>query len=92
MAKKKSVEGISRAEPLILNAKPKAIALAALYISESLLLELHASQVLSTKDVEGLLTDALTALHNEEERFGKESCTMARKILHALFKQYEGRA
>lgn len=92
MAKKKAAKrGTSRLETTDLNATPKAIALAALYIAESVLLELHSSQILSARDIQGLLNDALTALRYKEEKFGSKSYSMAREIVNCLFRQYEGR-
>ena len=49
-------------ERKVAKAKPRAIALAALYICESILLELESEEILTTKDVRGLLRDAAKTL------------------------------
>ncbi|OHV81913.1 hypothetical protein [Ensifer sp. LCM 4579] len=89
MARKKSTNGYSaRRRPKVLKAKPKAIALAALHITESLLLELEASELLSSKEIRGLLKDAMTTLQKAGRQEGMRNCTVAGDIVGSIREQY----
>ncbi|ODR89662.1 hypothetical protein A8M32_20360 [Sinorhizobium alkalisoli] len=89
MARKKSTNGHSaRRRPKVLKAKPKAIALAALHIMESLLLELEASELLSSKEIRGLLKDAMTTLQKAGRQEGMRNCTVASDIVGSIREQY----
>jgi hypothetical protein len=92
MEKNKSAKGAARRQQQILNAKPRAIALAALYISESVLLELQASEILSSKDIRGLLRDAATTLRGAGAQGKKKTCRAASEIVDSISRLYEGRA
>ncbi|ASY66015.1 hypothetical protein SJ05684_b50330 (plasmid) [Sinorhizobium sojae CCBAU 05684] len=87
--KKKSRNGCAaRRRPNVLKAKRKAIALAALHITESLLLELEASELLSPKEIRGLLKDAMTTLRKAGRQEGMRNCTVASDIVGSILEQY----
>lgn len=86
MARKKSKNGQRR--PKVLKARPKAIALAALHITESLLLELEAAEILSQKEIRGLLKDALTTLQKASRQEGTRNCAVASEIVYTIREQY----
>ncbi|HXV31653.1 MAG TPA: hypothetical protein VD840_15110 [Sinorhizobium sp.] len=86
MARKKSSNGQRR--PKVLKARPKAVALAALHITESLLLELEAAELLSPKEIRGLLKDAMTTLQKASAQEGVRSCAVASEIVGAIREQY----
>ncbi|MBP2234663.1 hypothetical protein J2Z31_001153 [Sinorhizobium kostiense] len=89
MARKKSTNGqTAQRRPKVLKAKPKAIALAALHITESLLLELEAAELLSAKEIRGLLKDAVTTLQKAGRQQGLRSCTSAAEIVNAIREHY----
>lgn len=76
-------------EAKIMHAKPGAIALAALYILESLLLELEARAFLSEDDVQGLLSDAAKTLRAASGDFEKTYALPASEIVDAILAQHE---
>lgn len=89
MARKKSTNGhTAQRQPKVLKAKPKAIALAALHITESLLLELEAAELLSPREIRGLLKDAMTTLQKAGRQEGLRSCTVASEIVSSIRERY----
>ncbi|MER9592618.1 hypothetical protein NKI94_28130 [Mesorhizobium australicum] len=64
MAKKKSRTRPTSDLLKLLATRPRAVALAALHVSESVLLELEASELLSARQIRGLLKDASKTLRN----------------------------
>lgn len=89
MARKITSNGCAaRHRPKVLKAKPKAIALAALHITESLLLELEASELLSSKEIRGLLKDAMATLQKAGRQEGIRNCAVASDIVGSIREQY----
>jgi len=89
MAKRKS-----RAKPdgdlvKLLATRPRAIALAALHVSESVLLELEASELLSAAEIRGLLKDASTTLRNAAGEVDNRSCLAASKIVDSMRENFK---
>lgn len=76
-------------EAKILHAKPGAVALAALYILESLLLELKARALLSENDVQGLLSDAAKTLRAAGCGPGELHALLASEIVDMIRLQHE---
>lgn len=82
-------EHVDTMETIIRNASSKAVALAALYISQSMLLELEASGKMTDKDVQGLLKDALRTL-SQSSGFSRISDTeVASRIVEAIRGNHE---
>lgn len=67
----------------IMGAESRAVALAALYICESILLELEARDILEGRDVQGLLQDAMKTLAAAAETNGPD-CLVASEIIRSL--------
>lgn len=89
MAKKKS-----RARPSgdllnLLATRPRAVALAALHVSESVLLELEASHLLSAAEIRGLLKDASTTLRNAADQADNRSCIVASEIVESMRENFK---
>jgi len=80
MAKKKSRDRRSGDLLKLLATRPRAVALAALHVSESVLLELEASEVLSPAEIRGLLRDASLTLRNAADQADNRSCLVASEI------------
>lgn len=77
-------------ESKILRARSKAVALAALYICESLLLELESQEILQRKDIEGLLKDAAKTLRAAAgERQDRPDHATAAEIIDLIRAQHE---
>jgi hypothetical protein len=85
------MKGAARRQQMLLRANPRAIALAALYICESILVELHSSEVLSSKEIRGLLKDAATTLRGAQTQGKKKTCLAASEIVTSISRQYQGR-
>lgn len=88
MAKRKSRARPSGDLPVLLGSRPKAIALAALHVSESLLLELEASEVLTAREVKGVLKDAATTLRNAADQDSR-SCFVASEIVESMREKFK---
>ncbi|MDG4880904.1 hypothetical protein [Mesorhizobium sp. WSM4884] len=89
MAKRKS-----RARPngdlvKLMATRPRAVALAALHVSESVLLELEASELLSAAEIRGLLRDASTTLRNAADEVDNRSCLVASKIVESMRENFK---
>lgn len=76
-------------EDRITNNEPRAIALAALYICESLLLELEEKKIVTGKDVEGLLKDAAKTLRGASDAGSDRDSLAASQIVEAISEQLE---
>lgn len=78
-------------ERRLLKAKPKAVALAALYVCESILLELEAAEILTANDVRGLLKDASRSLRQAGavEKKSKENWTKASEIVDTIREDFD---
>ncbi|OBQ71277.1 hypothetical protein EB233_27765 [Mesorhizobium erdmanii] len=84
MAKKKSRTRPSSDLLKLLATRPRAVALAALHVSESVLLELEASELLSARQIRGLLKDASTTLRNAAGQVDNRSCFIASEIVDSM--------
>ena len=71
-------------ENAIKGAEPRSIALAALYICESLLLELEESGKLTGAEIQNLLKDAVEALRETGKEGGGNDWTVAGEIVEAM--------
>ncbi|MBZ9677700.1 hypothetical protein [Mesorhizobium sp. ES1-1] len=67
--------------------RPEAIALAALHVSEALLLELEASEILTAREIRGVLKDAATTLRNAGVE--NRSCIVASEMIEALRESFK---
>ncbi len=76
-------------ETKLVHATPKAIALAAIYICESLLLELEARQILQAAEVQGLLKDAVKTLRAAEGMTGAEDYFAASDLVDFIREQHD---
>lgn len=74
-------------EARIMRARPKAIALAALYICESLLLELEEKKIVPSNDIEGLLKDAARTLRGANEDGNNRDGLAASEMIEAISEQ-----
>ncbi|AZN96424.1 hypothetical protein EJ066_03490 [Mesorhizobium sp. M9A.F.Ca.ET.002.03.1.2] len=84
MAKKKSRTRPSSDLLKLLATRPRAVALAALHVSESVLLELEASELLSSAEIRGLLKDASMTLRNAADQTDNRSCLIASEIVDSM--------
>ncbi|TIN30643.1 MAG: hypothetical protein E5Y31_06445 [Mesorhizobium sp.] len=89
MAKKKARARPSGDLLKLLAARPRAVALAALHVSESVLLELEASELLSAAEIRGLLKDASTTLRNAAEQVDNRSCLIASEIVDSMRENFK---
>lgn len=89
MAKKKSRNGRSGDILVILASRPRAIALAALHISESLLLELEASEILTAREIRGVLKDAAATLRNATDQVDNRSSLVASDIVESMRENFK---
>ena len=89
MAKKKSRTRPSGDLLKLLATRPRAVALAALHVSESVLLELEASQLLSAAEIRGLLRDASTTLRNAADQVDNRSCLIASEIVESMRENFK---
>lgn len=76
-------------ESKILRARSKAVALAALYICESLLLKLESQEILQRKDIEGLLKDAAKTLRAAAGENDQSDHATAAEIIDMIRAQHE---
>ncbi|MGX5851092.1 hypothetical protein ACWGTO_28920 [Mesorhizobium sp. PL10] len=89
MAKKKSRARPSGDLVKLLATRPRAVALAALHVSESVLLELEASHLLSAAEIRGLLKDASTTLRNAADQVDNRSCAAASEIVESMRENFK---
>ncbi|MFB9983913.1 hypothetical protein [Mesorhizobium kowhaii] len=89
MAKKKARARPSGDLLKLLATRPRAVALAALHVSESVLLELEASELLSAAEIRGLLKDASTTLRNAAEQVDNRSCLIASEIVESMRENFK---
>ena len=89
MAKRKSRARPSGDLLKLLATRPRAVALAALSVSESVLLELEASQLLSAAEIRGLLKDASTTLRNAADQVDNRSCAVASEIVESMRENFK---
>lgn len=89
MAKKKARARPSGDLLKLLATRPRAVALAALHVSESVLLELEASELLSAAEIRGLLKDASTTLRNAAEQVDNRSCLIASEIVDSMRENFK---
>ncbi|QKC98594.1 hypothetical protein EB231_31090 [Mesorhizobium sp. NZP2298] len=89
MAKKKSRDRRSGDLLKLLATRPRAVALAALHVSESVLLELEASEVLSPSEIRGLLRDASLTLRNAADHADNRSCLVASEIVESMRESFK---
>lgn len=89
MTKKKSSARPSGDLLKLLAARPKAVALAALHVSESVLLELEASHLLSAAEIRGLLKDASKTLRNAADHVDNRSCAVASEIVESMRENFK---
>jgi hypothetical protein len=89
MAKKKSRKGRSGDILVILASRPRAAALAALHISESLLLELEASEILTAREIRGVLKDAAATLRNATDQVDNGSSLAACDIVESMLENFK---
>ncbi|WP_457154969.1 hypothetical protein [Mesorhizobium sp. P5_C1] len=73
----------------LLATRPRAVALAALHVSESVLLELEASELLSAAEIRGLLKDASTTLRNAADQVDNRSCLIASEIVDSMRESFK---
>jgi len=84
MGRKKSHAKPSGDLRKLLATRPRAVALAALHVSESVLLELESSEILSASEIRGLLKDASTTLRNAANKADSRSCLVASEIIDSM--------
>ncbi|MBZ9670658.1 hypothetical protein FJ970_10245 [Mesorhizobium sp. B2-1-8] len=84
MAKKKSRTRPTSDLLKLLATRPRAVALAALHVSESVLLELEASELLSARQIRGLLKDASRTLRNAAGQVDNRSSFIAAEIVESM--------
>jgi hypothetical protein len=89
MAKRKSRASPSGDLLVLLGSRPRAIALAALHVSESLLLELEAYEVLSASEIRGLLKDAAITLRNAADQADNRSCLIAGETVESMRENFK---
>ncbi|WP_143748636.1 hypothetical protein [Mesorhizobium sophorae] len=89
MAKKKARARASGDLLKLLATRPRAVALAALHVSESVLLELEASELLSAAEIRGLLKDASTTLRNAADQVDNRSCLIASEIVDSMRESFK---
>jgi len=89
MAKKKARTKPSGDLLKLLATRPRAVALAALHVSESVLLELEASELLSAAEIRGLLRDASTTLRNAADQVDNRSCLIASEIVESMRENFK---
>jgi len=89
MAKKKSRNRRSGDLLKLLATRPRAVALAALHVNESVLLELEASEVLSAAEIRGLLRDASLTLRNAADQADNRSCLVASEIVESMRENFK---
>jgi hypothetical protein len=89
MAKKKGRARPSGDLVKLLATRPRAVALAALHVSESVLLELEASELLSAAQIRGLLKDASTTLRNAAVQVDNRSCLIASEIVDSMRENFK---
>ena len=89
MAKKKARARASGDLLKLLATRPRAVALAALHVSESVLLELEASELLSAAEIRGLLRDASTTLRNAADQVDNRSCLIASEIVESMRENFK---
>ncbi len=68
--------------------RARAIALAALHINESILLQLQAADLLSSREIANLLNDAKLTLRNAGEHVRDKSCVAASNIIELMLESY----
>lgn len=68
--------------------RARAIALAALHINESMLLQLQAADLLSSREIANLLNDAKLTLRNAGEHVRDKSCLAASNIIELMLESY----
>ncbi|MBZ9892205.1 hypothetical protein LB559_30180 [Mesorhizobium sp. BR1-1-3] len=73
----------------LLATRPRAVALAALHVSESMLLEFEASELLSAAEIRGLLKDASMTLRNAAEQVDNRSCLIASEIVDSMRENFK---
>ena len=66
----------------------RAIALAALHVNEFILLQLQAVDLLSTREIYGLLKDAELTLRNAGEHVSDQNCLAASSIVETMLNGY----
>lgn len=76
-------------ENAIQNAEPRAVALAALYICESLLLELEESGSISHRQLQNLLHDAVESLRENSTLGNGAEWIVASEIVEAIRVNHE---
>lgn len=76
-------------EARIMRAGPETIALAALYICESLLLELEEKKILPGKDIDGLLQDAAWTLRGADGDEDNRDGLAASEVIEAIGEQLQ---
>lgn len=76
-------------EAKLLHAQSRAIALAALYVLESLLLELEARGILQEHNVQGLLNDAAKTLKAAGMEIDAGDRSVAGEIIETIRMQHE---
>ena len=89
MGKKKSRARRSGDLLKLLATRPRAVALAALHVSELVLLELEASELLSPTEIRGLLKDASSTLRNAADHADNRSCLVAAEIVESMRENFK---
>lgn len=89
MAKKKSRDRPSGDLLVLLASRPRGVALAALHVIESLLLELEASEILTAREIRGVLKDAATTLRNAAGEVDNRSCLVASEIVESMRENFK---
>ncbi|MER8632984.1 hypothetical protein NKI77_23350 [Mesorhizobium opportunistum] len=89
MGKRKSRSRPGGDLPVVQGNRPKAIALAALHLSEALLLELEASEILTAREIRGVLKDAATTLRNAATQVDNRSCMVASEMVEAIRESFK---